>query len=140
MMNGPGDNPAAAAGGAGYLRASHADREQVVDAVKAAFVRGQLTLDELDARVGRALAARTHAELAAATAGISPGSDLTRPPKPAQAQPRQPASRLVNPGAWVIVATTLAGGVTAGVIAGVAAAVVVAILMMNIAALATRPY
>jgi Domain of unknown function (DUF1707) len=139
MMTGPGDN-AAAAGGPGYLRASHADREQVVDTVKAAFVRGQLTLGELEARVGRALAARTQAELAAVTVGISPGSDLARPPKPAQAQPQRPASRLVNSGAWVITATTLAAGVTAGVIAGVAAAVVVAILMLNIAALATRPY
>jgi hypothetical protein len=146
MMTGPGDN-AAAAGGPGDLRASHADREQVVDTVKAAFVRGQLTLGELETRVGRALAARTHAELAAVTAGISPGSDLARPPKPAHAPPKPahappqpPASRLVNYGAWVITATTLAAGITAGVIAGVAAAVVVAILMLNIAALATRPY
>jgi hypothetical protein len=140
MMIGPVDKAAAAAGGPGYLRASHEDREQVVDAVKAAFVRGQLTLGELDARVGRALAARTQAELAAVTAGISPGSDLAWPPKPLPAQPQRPAGRPVNPGAWVILATTLAAGVTAGVIAGVAAAVVVAILMLNVAALATRPY
>jgi hypothetical protein len=38
-MAGPGDEIAAGAGDRGRLRASHADREQVIDALKAAFVR-----------------------------------------------------------------------------------------------------
>jgi hypothetical protein len=142
-MTGPGDHVAAAAGvpgrGPGDLRASHADREQVIDTVKAAFVRGQLTMGELDARVGQTLTARTHAELAAVTAGIPAGSDLAWPPKPGRAQPRRPANRMVNPGVCVITASTLAAGVWAGVLAGVAAAVIVAIFMLNLAALATRP-
>ena len=54
------------------MRASHADREQVIEALKDAFAHGRLTKDELDARAGRALAARTCAELAALTAGIPP--------------------------------------------------------------------
>jgi DUF1707 SHOCT-like domain len=54
----------------GRLRASDADREQVVDTVKAAFVQGRLTKDELDLRAGQALTARTYAELVAATAAI----------------------------------------------------------------------
>ncbi len=137
-MTGPGDEVAAAAG-PGYLRASHADRERVIDTVKAAFVRGQLTAGELDARVGQALAARTHAELAAVTAGIPAGPALARPQKPGRAQPRRPGNRLVNPGVWVITGTTLAAGVWAAVVAGVAAAVIVAIFMLNLAALATRP-
>jgi hypothetical protein len=66
-MTGPQD-PAAA--GDGRLRAGHADREQVIETLKDAFVHGRLTRDELDARAGRALAARTCAELAALTADI----------------------------------------------------------------------
>jgi len=61
------------AAGRDQLRASHADREQVIQALKAAFVRGQLTRDELGMRAGQALAARTGAELAALTADI-PGA------------------------------------------------------------------
>ena len=56
--------------GRGQLRAAHADRDQVVAALQAAFVQGRLTKDELDARVGHALAARTYAELAALTADL----------------------------------------------------------------------
>src|SRR6516225_3908457 len=70
MMAGPGDETAVAAAGRGHLRASHADRDQTIDALKAAFVQGRLTKDEFDARVGQTLASRTYAELAAVTAGL----------------------------------------------------------------------
>ena len=42
----------------GHLRACHADREQVIGVLKAAFVQGRLGKDELNARAGQALAAR----------------------------------------------------------------------------------
>ena len=129
----------AAAEGPGDLRASHADREQVIDTVKAAFARGQLTAGELDARVGQALTARTYAELAAVTVSIPAETDLARPPKPARAQPPRPRNRLVNRGVCTITATTLAAGVWVGIVAGAAAAVIVAMFMLNLAALATRP-
>ena len=58
-MTGPGDEMAAGAAGRGSMRASHADREQVIEALKDAFAHGRLTKDELDARAGRALAAVT---------------------------------------------------------------------------------
>jgi hypothetical protein len=58
-MSGPGD-VTAAAGGRGHLRASHADREQVIGILKTAFVRGMLAKDELDLRVGQTFAARTY--------------------------------------------------------------------------------
>lgn len=45
--------------GRGHLRAAHADREQVVAALQAAFVQGRLDKDELDTRVGQAFASRT---------------------------------------------------------------------------------
>jgi hypothetical protein len=55
------------------FRASHADRDQVVEVLKAAFVQGRLTKDELDARVGQTFASRTYAELAVITADIPGG-------------------------------------------------------------------
>jgi uncharacterized protein DUF1707 len=54
-------------------RASHGDREQVISALKTAFVQGRLTSDEFGSRVGQALASRTRAELAAITADIPVG-------------------------------------------------------------------
>jgi hypothetical protein len=64
VATGPGDQMAAAADGYGRMRASRADREQVIDTLKAAFVQGRLTKDELGERVARALVPLTHAELA----------------------------------------------------------------------------
>ena len=51
----------------GRMRASRDDREQVIDTLKAAFVHGRLSRDELDERVARALVPLTYAELAALT-------------------------------------------------------------------------
>ena len=66
MITGPEDGAAA---GHGRLRASDADREHVIDTVKTAFADGRLDQDELDDRVGQALAARTYGALAAHPAG-----------------------------------------------------------------------
>lgn len=55
------------------MLASRVDREQVIAALKAAFVQERLTKDEFDARVGQALVSRTQAELAAITADIPVG-------------------------------------------------------------------
>ncbi len=108
-MAGPGDEIAAEAG-RGHLRASHADREQVIDTLKAAFVQGMLAKDELDLRVGQALASRTGAELAALTADIPAGLITARPPAPARAQGDQPVLR---PGAVIKAATAAYAGVWA---------------------------
>jgi hypothetical protein len=59
--------------------ASGADREQALDALKAAFVQGRLTKHEFDHRVGRVLFA-TYAELDALTADIPVGPTRTRRP------------------------------------------------------------
>ena len=77
MTTEPGDEKAAGGPGRGHFRASHADREQVIAALRAAFIQGRLTRDEFDLRVGRALGARTYAELAALTADLPAG--LTGP-------------------------------------------------------------
>jgi Domain of unknown function (DUF1707) len=68
-MAGPGDETPGA-GDRSHLRASHADREQVIDVVKAAFVQGRLAKDEFDQRIGRVFASRTYADLACLTADI----------------------------------------------------------------------
>lgn len=95
MAAGPGDQVAAAKG-SGHIRASDADREQVIDALKDAFVQGRLTKDELSVRAGRALVSRTYAELTAITADIvSIPAWLTeaRPPKPDRAPARKPVNK-----------------------------------------------
>ena len=60
------------------LRASDADRERAIEALKAAFTRGRLTRDELDVRLDRAMLARTYAEVAAATADMPARPALAR--------------------------------------------------------------
>jgi uncharacterized protein DUF1707 len=52
----------------GRMRASDADRERAVAALRHAYVQGLLTPEELAARTGQALAARTYADLTAVTA------------------------------------------------------------------------
>jgi Domain of unknown function (DUF1707) len=89
-MAGPQD-PAAA--GRDRLRAGHADREQVIEALKAAFVHGRLTKAELDTRAGQALSARTYADLAALTADIPPGPPAARPARPPAPARRRPLAR-----------------------------------------------
>ena len=103
-MTGPED-PAAA--GRDQLRAGHADREQVIEALKDAFVHGRLTRDELDVRAGRALAARTRAELAALTADIPAfpaAAGPARPPAPAPLH-RPLARAAAGSGMCLVIAT-----------------------------------
>ena len=97
MTAGAGDETAL---GCGHLRAADADREQVIGALKVAFVRGWLTRDEFDAGVGRALTSLTYAELAAVTVGIPAG--------PAGARSRSRDSAAPSP------SPVLAGQITRG--------------------------
>jgi Domain of unknown function (DUF1707) len=64
--------------GYGHLRSSAADREGVVEALKAAFIEGRLDHDELADRVGRAFRSRTYAELAALTGDLPAGQPSRR--------------------------------------------------------------
>jgi len=102
-MTGPQD-PAA---GGDRLRAGHADREQVIEALKNAFVHGRLTKDELDTRAGQALAARTYAELAALTADIPPAPARVAPPRPMAPAQRRPLVRAAaGSGGCLVIALT----------------------------------
>lgn len=106
-MAGPQD-PAAADGD--RLRAGHADREQVVGTLKDAFTQGRLTRDELDARTGQALAARTYAELDALTADIPGAPRLDVPP----ASPVPAGAGVAGPpalaGLWPLASAALKSG------------------------------
>ncbi|MEV6163157.1 DUF1707 domain-containing protein [Streptomyces sp. NPDC052052] len=62
--SGPGSSP--------ELRASHADRDRVVDVLRIAAGDGLLTADELDERLEVALSARTLSELAGLTTDLPP--------------------------------------------------------------------
>ncbi|MFD9903314.1 DUF1707 domain-containing protein [Streptomyces sp. NPDC059063] len=64
QSSGPGPTP--------ELRASHADRDRVVDVLSVAAGDGLLTADELDERLEAALTARTLSELAVLTADLPP--------------------------------------------------------------------
>jgi DUF1707 SHOCT-like domain len=92
-----------AAAGRDLLRASHAEREQAIESLKDAFVDGRLTMDELDARAGRALAARTCAELAVLTADLPPATGSAHPPAPARHWPLAKAA--AKSGGCLVVAT-----------------------------------
>jgi len=54
----------------GQLRASHQDRDRVVEILRVAAGDGRLTPDELDERLEAALTARTYAELAMLTTDL----------------------------------------------------------------------
>ena len=136
------DGTGTPAAGRGRLRASHADREQVVDNLKAAFVQGRLAQDELDARVGQALAARTYAELAALTADLpaEPDRAMSPAPAPAPAQPRpgnRAAARAVQAGVGAITALILAIGVAAVAAGHPAVAAVAAVAIVIFSAVVT---
>jgi hypothetical protein len=87
VMTGPQDRAA----GGDRLKAAHADREQVIEALKAAFVHGRLNKAEFDTRAGQALSARTCADLSALTADIP--ATLFGPPAPAPGRGRAVARR-----------------------------------------------
>ena len=106
------------------LRASRADRERVIDLLKAAFVQGRLDRDEFDARIGQAVASRTYGELAAVTADIP--AELTgalprRPP--VRARRRIPFNTAVTGGAC------MAGLVNVGMMAALLSRSPVAVVL-----------
>lgn len=74
---GPGDEGASPL----EFRASHEDRDRVVEVLRVAAGDGRLTAEELDERLEAALTARTYGELAALTKDLppAPGTALVTP-------------------------------------------------------------
>ncbi len=120
MTTGP-EHRRTAASGRVHLRASQADREGVIDVLKAAYVADRLTEDEFEARVGLAFAARTHTDLAAITADI--------PERPVAAQAARMPDRMVAGGTAAIIAAAAFGG---AVLVGGSALILWAITMTGI--------
>jgi hypothetical protein len=75
----PGDELAAGSAGGDRLPVSPFVRDQVIRTLKAALAQGRLTEDEHDARVDRASASRSPAEMAALIADL-PAGITARPP------------------------------------------------------------
>jgi Domain of unknown function (DUF1707) len=115
MAAGPRDE--LGAGGRGRLRASHADREQVIGTLKSAFVHGRVTKEEFDARVAQVFASRTYAELGSVTADLPARPAATEPQAPTQAQGWLTVERAVTGTACIVFPTataTVMGWVAAG--------------------------
>jgi hypothetical protein len=95
LLNCLGDPMPAEPPGTPALRASDADRDRVIELLRAAVADGRLDSAEFDERLDAALAARTVEALAPLTADLvaSPGGALTLPPA---ATPAQPAAELVT--------------------------------------------
>ncbi|MFF9687944.1 DUF1707 domain-containing protein [Streptomyces sp. NPDC014623] len=95
------------------LRASHDDREAVVEQLRDAAAEGRIDLEELDARLEQALKSKTYSELAVLTA------DLPRPDAPGSRPPLvlkggvNGASR--GPGRWEVPGHVVAHGGWGGV-------------------------
>ncbi|WP_098024284.1 DUF1707 domain-containing protein [Streptomyces sp. st115] len=97
----------------GELRASHDDREAVVELLRDAAAEGRIGLDELDSRLERALGSRTYAELAVLTA------DLPQPQSAASGPPLVLKGGLYGasrgPGRWEVPRQVIAHGGVGGV-------------------------
>ena len=66
------------------LRASHEDRDRVVELLRVSAGDGRLTADELDERLELAMTARTYGELAKLVADLpADGSVASAPARPA---------------------------------------------------------
>lgn len=100
MMTDPGDKKAAGATAWSCLRASNADREHVIEVLKAAFVQGRLAKEDFDVRVGQVLASRTYADLAVVTA-LPAGAAAAQPPQTrSRARARKPVNNNGKVAAW----------------------------------------
>ena len=87
------------------LRASDADRDRVIDVLRAATADGRLTADEFSERMEAALASRTFRELAPLTADLAT-TPARRPPEDAPAEDviriDQRGGSVQRTGRWVV--------------------------------------
>jgi hypothetical protein len=115
--------------------ASHADREQVIEALKDAFVQDRLTKDEFDARTGQAFESQTRAELAALIADIPAELTAVLPPrKPARARKKVSMNTAVTGGACLVAVANIA--MLGALLTGSAAAVILVAVLTVIGAVA----
>jgi Domain of unknown function (DUF1707) len=96
------------------LRASHEDRDQVVEQLRVAGGDGRLDPEQLEQRLAAALTARTYGQLAALVADLStgpatrtappappaPAPPVPAPPEPTPPEPVDPVARPARPSFW----------------------------------------
>jgi hypothetical protein len=94
---------------ADLLRASHEDRDRVIEMLRVAAGDGRLTSEELDERVEIAFSARTYGELAALTRDLPASGQAIAPTGPAAPVPAKHVVRLetrsgnlTRVGRWVV--------------------------------------
>ena len=144
MVN-PGDETAAGAESQARLRASTADREQVIEVLKVAFVQDRITKDELDQRIGKVLASQTYDDLDILTADIPGALIRAQPAEPARPDVskkkliRRTSAAVAGTGFVIAEAVALPHdlnpvvGVIAGLVAGAFTAGLLAVLLTLIA-------
>ncbi len=76
------------------LRASHEDRDRVIEVLRVAAGDGRLTAEELDERVASAFSARTYGELAALTSDLPADSQAIAPVRASAPVPAKDVVRL----------------------------------------------
>lgn len=144
-MVSPGDE-IPGAGNQARMRASAADRDQVIEVLKVAFVQDRITKDELHQRIGKVLASRTYDDLDILTADIPGAVIRARPAVPAR-PPDVSKKKLIRrtsvavAGTGFVFAEAMALpnllnpliGVIAGLVAGAFAAGLLAVLLTLIA-------
>jgi len=144
-MASPGDETAASAESQARLRASAADREQVIEVLKVAFVQDRITKDELDQRIGQVLASQTYDDLDILTADIPGALIRARPAEPAR--PDVSKKKLIRRTSAAVASTSFViaeavalshhlnplAGVIAGLVAGAFTAGLLAVLLTLIA-------
>lgn len=110
------------------LRAGDADRELVLERLRAACAEGRLDLEEFEERVAATLAARTYGELAVVTADLPGGPPVPRllgapaprAPVPASRPPRQGTTLRRSVTAWAVASLLMTAiWVIAGLTTGV---------------------
>lgn len=100
----PGNHIPADAAPDGRRVASHADREQVIEVLKAAFVQGRLTKDEFGTRVGQAFTSQAYAELTEVVADLPAELMEAAPRQLARTRPRVSMSTAISAAAFAMLA------------------------------------
>jgi Domain of unknown function (DUF1707) len=104
--------------GTGGYRVGDADRNRTAELLREAHVAGYLTLEELDERLGTALAARTRGELERLTADLPPewraGQEPRRRPPPRQRAAVPPELAWLLPLVVIVAALLVLAVVTRG--------------------------
>jgi hypothetical protein len=127
----PGTQMSEGAVGYDRMRVSRADREQVIEVLKGAFVQDRLSKDEFDARIGQTLGAATYAQLAAVTADVPAGLIAAQPLlRPARPRARVSMNTAVTGGACMIIAAHV--GLVAALLSGSPVAVVLLVAFIVI--------